>query len=278
MVDDERPEAEAGRIADSQPAPERPVERCGAGAAPDPRHVIDEIGDKLADHPDRQHFHAERGAEPGPAGIAMPVGNAEFAVAVHRRRPHDIADILKPCRFGLPAFGQATDDIVEKTRTLVGAGQDQIGVAIAPRLLLWRIGAQPFDFAVVGNAVVEDVGGVPGLGDHAVGAHRRIEVVGETDQRVGVFRSRSRIDGDADAVVADFPAVVGEAEAGGPYMPQRRPEETQPGLVKGAEAGEAHDLLRRPQAQGAPRSAVRNRKEVAWGDQFRLPAVRRLLP
>ena len=246
MVDDERPETEAGRIADSQPAPERPVERRGAGAARDPRHVIDEIGDKLADHPDREHFHAEWAAEPGPAGIAMPVGNAELAVAVHRRRPHDITDILKPRRFGLPAFGQATDDVVEKTRTLVGAGQDQIGVAVASGLLLRRIGAQAFDFAVVGNAVVKDVGGVPGFGDHAVGAHRRIEVVGQTDQRVGVFRSRSRIDGDTGSVVADVPAVVREPEAGGPYMPQRRPEETQPRLVKGAEAGESHDRFRRP--------------------------------
>ena len=275
MIDDERPEAQAGGIADPQPAAKRLVERHGAVAALGLRHAIDQIGDELANHPDRQHFHSERAAETGPAGIAMPVGNAELAVAVDRRRPHDIADIVEPRRLRLPARRQTADNMIEQPRALVGAGQDQVGMAKATGLLLRRIGAQTLDLAVVGDTVIQDVGGVPGLGDHPVGPHRRVEVVGEADQRIGPVGASGRVDSNAHAVVADFPALVAEPESGGPDMPQHRPQETQPRLVKRAEPGQAHDLLRRPQMKAAPRTCIFNRTEFSEPVQIRPSAARR---
>ena len=213
MIDDERPEAQAGGITNAQTAAKRPIERHGAGGALDPRHVIDEVRDELADHPDRQHFHAERAAETGPTGIAMPVGNAELAVAVDRRRAHDVTDIVEPRRLRLPARRQTADDMIEQPRALVGAGQDQVGMAKATGLLLRRIGAQTLDLAVVGDTVIQDVGGVPGLGDHPIGPHCRIEVVGEADQRIGPVEASGRVDSNAHAVVADLPALVAEPES-----------------------------------------------------------------
>ena len=237
--------------------------------------MIDQIGDELANHPDRQHFHSERAAETWPAGIAMPVGNAELAVAVDRRRPHDIADIVEPRRLRLPARRQTADNMIEQPRALVGAGQDQVGMAKATGLLLRRIGAQTLDLAVVGDAVIQDVGGVPGLGDHPVGAHCRIEVVGETDQGIGSIRTTRRIDRHTDAVVADLPALVAEPESGGPDMPQHRPQETQPRLVKRAEPGQPHDLFRRPQMKAAPRACIFNGTEFAEPVQIRPSAAQR---
>ncbi len=225
--------------------------------------MIDEVGDELPDHPDREHFHAERAAETGAAGVAMAICNAELAIAVNRGRSHDIAGLVEARRRRLAPRRQAIHDMVEQPGALVGAGENQVGVAVASGLLLRRVDPQTLDFITAGYAVIQHKRSVPGFGDHPVGAQRRVEVAGETDQRTGPLRPPRGIDGGADAVAADFPAVVAEAVSFSRNMAQHRPQETQPRLVERAEAGEPHDRFRRPQPEAAPRSTVFDRTEVS---------------
>ena len=83
--------------------------------------------------------------------------------------------------------------------------------------------------------------------------------MGKADQRIGAPRPPRGKDRRAHAVIADLPAVVAEAVTVGRNAAHHRPEEAQPRLVECAEAGEAHDRFRRPQAEAAPRSVVPGR-------------------
>ena len=67
MAHEERRHAEAGGVADAEPAAQRRRQGDGVGAAAQRGHVLDEIGGEGADQVDGQHLRAEGAGELGAA-------------------------------------------------------------------------------------------------------------------------------------------------------------------------------------------------------------------
>ena len=125
--------------------------------------------------------------------MPVAVGETELAVAVHRRRAHQITDVVQPRRVGLTAGGEFADNMVEQPAAAVDAREDQVAVTIAAGFLLGRIGRQSDDIFPVWHAVEQGEGRVPRLGNHPVGTLRGVEIVGEADQAIGNVRIPSAV-------------------------------------------------------------------------------------
>ena len=98
-------------------------------------HALDEVGGEGADQVDGQHLRAEGAGKLRAARDDRAIGDAELAVAVDRRRAHQIAGRLDLARLGLPALAQGRHHAVEQAHAAVGAGEDQVARQIAAGLL-----------------------------------------------------------------------------------------------------------------------------------------------
>jgi hypothetical protein len=170
-----------------------------------PREVLGQIHGERADQPDREHLRLERTGELRPIGDVIAIRHAELAVAVHRRRAHQIAYRLDLLRVWLNARGQALHHVLEQAHALVRAGEHQLSFRTAPGFLQRHVRRQALEIRLTRLAVHQGERRIPALCDHAVRAFLRCKAMAETDQAVGRRRPPGPVDGGALTVGIDAP-------------------------------------------------------------------------
>ena len=94
-----------------------------------------QIDREAANQPDGEHFGLERSAQRWVNGHLLAVGDAELAVAVDGRCPHQVADGVDQCAVRLLAASERVDDVIEQAHAFVGAAEGQITHRVACRFL-----------------------------------------------------------------------------------------------------------------------------------------------
>jgi hypothetical protein len=247
MGDQERRQAEAGRIPDPEHALGFGRERHRRGRRLHAGEMGDQVEGELPDQVDREHLRLEGAREDAAAEGVGEIGQAVLAVAVDRRRAHQIADARDRLRGRLAPGGQFRDHGLEQAHALVGAAEHEIRRAAAAGFLEWHVGAEALDRGRVRRGRGQGEGGVPFGRDHPIGAFLRRQLVPEADQPDRAARRRDAIDRDPDAAIVELEALAREPPALLGDAAQERAHEAEPGLMEAADAREPHDHLGRPE-------------------------------
>ena len=138
-----RRHAKAGCIADAQKPLVFIRQRHGPFWCTGLGDVVDQVMCKMPDQPNGEHLGLKGTAKPRSPGNLGPIGQAEFAITINRRRAHEIPG--REQRFGvrLLAVGQGIDHMIKQTNAFVSAAQHQLSRRDAARLLERHIGFQP---------------------------------------------------------------------------------------------------------------------------------------
>ncbi len=173
--------------------------------------MFDQIMGKATDQPDGQHFGHERPTQSGAVGDFGAVRDAEFAVAVNGRRPHQIADIADHRLIRLLAGTQRLNDMGKQAHGFIRTRQNQITFFKARGLLLGGGAADAGNFILGRHTIIQNVRRVPGCCDYTVCPLIGRQIRRHCNQRIGIPAQINRIHRMAEPVCINVPHGAGDA-------------------------------------------------------------------
>ena len=265
MRHQKRRHAKAGRIANAQRPPvlarqfhrPRPTPRTG--------HMLDQIGHKSADQPDRQHLGPERTGKHPPVSQSRVIGRPKFTRAIYSRRPHQIPDPRQLFGIGLRTGGEPTDHMLPQPDRAVGPRQDQLFIADPPRFLKRYIGLQTIQIRRAWHPINQRKCGIPGLGNHPIRALLGRQIMRKGDKTITLPRTLRAIHGPPDTDAINLPNRAIHPPPVAPQPSQQHPHETEPRLMRPSQPRQAHDRLGWPQRDHGcgPNELAKNRIQLS---------------